>query len=96
MASTVDVLSSRGLSTVAKFNLENRTCWDRELFVHIANQGAKIAYIRADLVDFRIHEASISGSRGQHVLSTSDSMRILLLSITQKPNMKAITRILNL
>lgn len=45
-----------------KFNLENRTCWDGELFVHIADQGAKIGYIRADLAGFRIHEASISGS----------------------------------
>jgi len=45
-----------------KFNTENRTCWDGELFVNIANQGAKIGYINADLAGFRIHEQSISGS----------------------------------
>jgi glycosyltransferase involved in cell wall biosynthesis len=45
-----------------KFNVENRTCWDGELFVNIANQGAKVGYIDADLGTFRIHGASISGS----------------------------------
>lgn len=45
-----------------KFNLENRTCWDGELFVNFARKGAKIGYIHADLAGFRIHEASISGS----------------------------------
>jgi len=45
-----------------KFNLENQTCWDGEFFVHIANQRAKIGYVRADLAGFRIHSASISGS----------------------------------
>lgn len=45
-----------------RFNPENRTCWDGELFVNIANQGAKIGYIDADLAGFRIHEQSISGS----------------------------------
>jgi glycosyltransferase involved in cell wall biosynthesis len=45
-----------------KFNTENRTCWDGELFVNIAHQGAKVGYIDADLAAFRIHEGSISGS----------------------------------
>jgi glycosyltransferase involved in cell wall biosynthesis len=45
-----------------RFNPENRTCWDGELFVNIANQGAKVGYIDADLAGFRIHESSISGS----------------------------------
>lgn len=44
------------------FNLENRTCWDGELFVRIADLGATIGYINADLAGFRIHETSISGS----------------------------------
>jgi glycosyltransferase involved in cell wall biosynthesis len=45
-----------------KFNLENRTCWDGELFVTMANQGAKVGYINSDLSAFRIHSTSISGS----------------------------------
>ncbi len=59
-----------------KFNLENRTCWDGELFVNIANQGAHIGYIRADLAGFRIHDASISGSGRMNEQFRVDSRRI--------------------
>lgn len=59
-----------------KFNPENRTCWDGELFVHIANQGAKIGYVRADLGGFRIHEASISGSGRMNEQYQKDCRRI--------------------
>ncbi len=58
------------------FNLENRTCWDGELFVNIANQGARIGYIHADLAGFRIHEASISGSGRMNNQFRADSRRI--------------------
>jgi glycosyltransferase involved in cell wall biosynthesis len=45
------------------FNVQNRTCWDGELFVSIAQMGAVVGYIDADLGAFRLHSASISGSR---------------------------------
>ena len=44
------------------FNIANRTSWDGELFLKIADLGAKIGYIDADLGGFRIHDESISGS----------------------------------
>lgn len=44
------------------FNLDNRTSWDGELFLNIAEQGANIGYIHEDLASFRIHPESISGS----------------------------------
>ena len=44
------------------FNTENRTCWDGELFVSMAQMGATVGYINADLAAFRIHGASISGT----------------------------------
>jgi glycosyltransferase involved in cell wall biosynthesis len=44
------------------FNIANRTSWDGELFLKIADIGAKIGYIDADLGGFRIHDESISGS----------------------------------
>lgn len=59
-----------------RFNLDNRTCWDGELFVHIANQGAKIGYIPQDLGGFRIHEASISGSGRMNEQYQQDCRRI--------------------
>jgi glycosyltransferase involved in cell wall biosynthesis len=58
------------------FNLENRTCWDGELFVQIADLGAKIGYIHADLAGFRIHETSISGSGRMNEQYRRDCRRI--------------------
>jgi glycosyltransferase involved in cell wall biosynthesis len=44
------------------FNTENRTSWDGELFVSMAQMGATVGYIDANLAAFRIHGASISGT----------------------------------
>jgi glycosyltransferase involved in cell wall biosynthesis len=44
------------------FNIENRTCWDGELFVTMVSQGARAGYIDADLSGFRIYPGSITGS----------------------------------
>jgi glycosyltransferase involved in cell wall biosynthesis len=59
-----------------KFNVENRTCWDGELFVNFADQGSKIGYIHANLGGFRIHESSISGSGRLNEQFQNDSRRI--------------------
>ena len=59
-----------------KFNPENRTCWDGELFVNLAKLGAKVGYINADLAAFRIHESSISGSGKTNEQYTRDQRRI--------------------
>jgi glycosyltransferase involved in cell wall biosynthesis len=45
------------------FNVSNHTCWDGELFVRMVKSGAAVEYIDADLAAFRLHPASISGSR---------------------------------
>lgn len=44
------------------FNTENRTCWDGELLVSMAQMGATVGYIDADLAAFRLHNTSISGT----------------------------------
>jgi len=59
-----------------KFNVENRTCWDGELFVTMADQGARIGYVQADLASFRLHSASISGSGRTFKQYVADSRRI--------------------
>lgn len=58
------------------FNLENRTCWDGELFVSMVSQGAQVGYIDADLASFRIHGSSISGTGKLHEQYLKDSRRI--------------------
>jgi glycosyltransferase involved in cell wall biosynthesis len=44
------------------FNVNNRTCWDGELFLEMAIRGARYDSVAADLALFRIHDDSISGS----------------------------------
>lgn len=58
------------------FNLGNRTCWDGELFANLVKQGATVGYIGADLAEFRIHSASISGSQRLQQIYAEDSRRI--------------------
>jgi glycosyltransferase involved in cell wall biosynthesis len=60
----------------ARFNVENHTCWDAELFLNMASRGAKIGYIHSDLGGFRIHSASISGSGRLNEQYQRDSRRI--------------------
>lgn len=45
-----------------KFNAENRTSWDGELFVSMVQRGATVGYINGDLGAFRLHDTSISGT----------------------------------
>ncbi|WP_158748684.1 glycosyltransferase family 2 protein [Acidobacterium sp. S8] len=59
-----------------RFNIDNRTCWDGELFVSMAKQGAAVAYLEADLAKFRIHSESISGSGSGNERYKADRMRI--------------------
>lgn len=59
-----------------KFNIDNRTCWDGELFVNLVNEGARVGYIHSDLSAFRIHQSSISGSGRMWEAYQKDCMRI--------------------
>ncbi len=59
-----------------RFNTENRTCWDGELFVNLVNQGAEVGYIDADLAAFRIHEASITGMGANQKAFRKDCRRV--------------------
>ncbi|RYF70729.1 MAG: glycosyltransferase [Comamonadaceae bacterium] len=47
---------------VGGFNLDNRTCWDAELFLDMAVAGGRSELIDDEIALFRIHQASITGS----------------------------------
>ncbi len=47
---------------VRGFNIENKTCWDGELFLDMALAGARFATIGDDIAHFRLHEGGITGS----------------------------------
>jgi glycosyltransferase involved in cell wall biosynthesis len=48
--------------TVGRFNKQNRTCWDYELFLDLLQLGAKHCILEHDLAVFRLYQGSISGS----------------------------------
>ena len=58
------------------FNPITKTCWDGELFVTMAHQGARVGYIDADLSRFRIHSQSITGSQRLQKLYVQDKRRV--------------------
>jgi glycosyltransferase involved in cell wall biosynthesis len=59
-----------------RFNMENRTSWDGELFISMAQMGATVGYIDADLAAFRLHDASISGTGRLEAAYEKDCRRI--------------------
>lgn len=61
---------------VGGFNVENRTCWDGELFVTMVSQGARVGYINADLGGFRIYPDSLTGSGRMRKQYHADARRI--------------------
>jgi glycosyltransferase involved in cell wall biosynthesis len=58
------------------FNLQNRSCWDGELFVTMLSKGAKVGFLNSDLGVFRVHGASITGSGRLEQIYRDDSARI--------------------
>ena len=47
---------------VGGFNVNNCTCWDGELFLDMALDGARFSTIGSDIAYFRLHDGSITGS----------------------------------
>lgn len=58
------------------FNVNNRTCWDGELFLHMVLKGAKVGFLREDLAKFRLHQASITGSGRANAAFQADCARM--------------------
>jgi len=63
------------------FNIENRTCWDGELFSDMAAQNMKFGILYAELALFRIYDSSISGSGRLNEVYVKDRNRIFLKSM---------------
>jgi glycosyltransferase involved in cell wall biosynthesis len=63
---------------VGGFNMENRTCWDYELFADMAAAGAQHKIISDELGVFRLHDESISGSGRLNEAYKRDLDRIFL------------------
>ncbi len=70
------------------FNIENRTCWDAELLVDMALNGCRFAVMHKVLGNFRLHDASISGSGrlNEQYLNDLDRIRIRLAAANVRVN----------
>lgn len=65
------------------FNVANRTCWDGELLVSMAADGAKVGYVDKDLAYFRVYSSSISGS-GSNATKYKEDCRRIFHDVTGK------------
>lgn len=63
---------------VGGFNIENKTCWDGELFLDMGLAGAKFATIGDDLAHFRLHEGGITGSGRLEQQYKKDTLRLFV------------------
>jgi len=68
------------------FNEQNTSSWDGELWVDMAQQGARFALINAFWSGFRLHPQSITTSKRLHELINKDHLRIFHKIIGRKMN----------
>lgn len=67
---------SEWFNKIGGFNINNKTCWDGELFLEMALAGARFKTIGQELAIFRLHEASITGSGRLNDAYAKDSERL--------------------
>jgi glycosyltransferase involved in cell wall biosynthesis len=68
---------------VGGFNEENKTCWDYELIIDMAIEGAKFRVVNKPLGAFRIHSESITG-RGENGVAHMHTMDRLRLKVRDR------------
>jgi len=68
--------SKNSFENVGGFNIENRSCWDSELFFDMAKSGSKFKVCNIEIGLFRVHSSSISGSGNFVNLHNKDTKRI--------------------
>jgi len=71
---------------VGGFNIENRTCWDGELFLDMALAGARFATIGDDLAHFRLYEGGITGSGRLKEQYRKDKARLFIKATGRERN----------
>jgi glycosyltransferase involved in cell wall biosynthesis len=63
------------------FNVNNRTCWDGELFLKMAILGYKHKVIKSEVAMFRIHSKSITGTGRLEKEYSKDTERLFIETI---------------
>lgn len=67
-----------------RFNPENRTCWDGELFLDMASSGKRFGILFENIAGFRIYGGSISGSGRLAELYRKDVDRLFAKALGRK------------
>lgn len=71
---------------VGGFNIENKTCWDGELFLDFSMNNAKFKCIFSDTATFRLHQEGISGSGRLIEKYQKDNQRLFKKAIGREYN----------
>ena len=71
---------------VGGLNIENKTCWDGELFLDMALAGARFATIGDDLALFRLHAGGITGSGRLEEKFRKDTARLFIKATGRQRN----------
>lgn len=71
---------------VGGFNVENKTCWDGELFLDMAMAGACFSTVGDDFAHFRLHEGGITGSGRLEERYRIETMRLFTKATGRKRN----------
>jgi glycosyltransferase involved in cell wall biosynthesis len=69
---------------IGGFNVDNKTCWDGELFLDMAMAGARFATIGNYIAHFRLHEGGITGSGRLAVAYRKDLERLFEKALGRK------------
>jgi glycosyltransferase involved in cell wall biosynthesis len=75
----------RSFDRVGGFNQQNPSCWDRELLVDLALSGARFHHARQLWAAFRLHPASITGSRKHLRINQQQHRRIISKALGRPP-----------
>jgi len=68
------------------FNVENKICWDGELFLAMASIGAKFHYLHKPIATFRIYDDSITGGAMYRKKLRLENEKLFMRYYGRKPN----------
>lgn len=70
--------SKQAFFNVGGFNSKNRTCWDGELFLRMAESGCRFLLINENMANFRLYKDSITGSKRLQEMLNVDNERLFM------------------
>lgn len=85
-------IRSAAFTAVGGFNVKNESCWDAELILDLASHGARFRHVRREWSEFRIHAASITGSRRLADVHAKERLRLIEKAYGSCPSSRSLRR----